>query len=105
MNAVDDCPFCEIVAGRRDAEVVAAYEHCVAFKPLGRPRGRLLVVPRIHAEALDVLPNAVLGSWMGCTVVLARQLGVSAYKVQVNVGPVYQNVAHLHMHFTYPTRG
>ena len=45
------CPFCEIVAGRLDASVVAQTEHALAFLDIRQAvPGHVLVVPKRHVE-------------------------------------------------------
>jgi histidine triad (HIT) family protein len=53
---VGDCVFCDILAGRAEASVVAAEDRVVAFTdilPVGE--GHTLVVPRAHAIGLHDL--------------------------------------------------
>lgn len=50
---MDDCPFCEIAAGERNAYVVADAERSMAFLDANPAvRGHTLVVPRAHRECL-----------------------------------------------------
>ena len=53
------CPFCEIVAGRLPASVVAQSAHALAFLDLRQAvEGHVLVIPRQHVETIfDIEPG------------------------------------------------
>jgi len=96
------CVFCEIVAGKHPAAIVASDEAAVAFLD-ARPvfKGHVLVVPRAHVPTLIDLPAAALAPYFAVVQRLARAvevgLGADATFVAMN-NKVSQSVAHLHTH-------
>ena len=52
----DECPFCQIVAGKREADIVYANETLVVFRDL-HPHApvHLLIVPRKHIRSMNEL--------------------------------------------------
>jgi len=101
---VDSCPFCEIVEGRRDQEIVASDGDVVAF--LCDPpatQGHTLVVPRRHrTDIWDTEPNELADS-----IELARRLaaamrnglGAVGVNLRQNSGSrAGQDVFHFHLH-------
>lgn len=96
------CVFCDIVAGRADADVVYADEVVVAFLDV-RPlfAGHTLVVPRGHVVTLADLPPSEVGPFFGRVREIARllpgALGAEGTFV-ANNNVVSQSVAHLHVH-------
>jgi len=97
-----DCAFCEIIAGRRTAAVVASDDAAVAFLD-ARPvfKGHVLVVPRAHVPTLGDLPAAALAPYFAAVQRLARAvevgLGADGTFVALN-NKVSQSVPHLHTH-------
>ncbi len=103
------CPFCEIVEGRGEAEVVLATEQVVAFldrAPLFA--GHTLVVPRRHVVTLPELDDAELAPLLGAvrsvSAALPRALGAQGTFVAAN-NVVSQSVPHLHVHVVPRTKG
>jgi histidine triad (HIT) family protein len=96
------CVFCEIVAGKHPAAIVASDEAAVAFLD-ARPvfKGHVLVVPRAHVPTLTDLPAAALAPYFAVVQRLARAvevgLGADGTFVAMN-NKVSQSVAHLHTH-------
>jgi histidine triad (HIT) family protein len=96
------CVFCEIVAGKHPAAIVASDEAAVAFLD-ARPvfKGHVLVVPRAHVPTLIDLPAAALAPYFAVVQRLARAvevgLGADGTFVAMN-NKVSQSVAHLHTH-------
>ena len=103
------CPFCEIVSGRADAEVVFDDEVAVAFlddTPLFP--GHTLVVPRRHVLTLPDLAVDEIGPFYRRVQHVARVVPdvLSAQGTFVaNNNVVSQSVAHLHVHVVPRTRG
>ena len=99
---VAPCPFCEIVAGRSPAKVVADWPAAVAFldrSPLFP--GHVLVVPREHVVTLADLPAADVGPYFTAvqrvSAVMPGAMGADGSFVAMN-NAVSQSVAHLHTH-------
>jgi histidine triad (HIT) family protein len=96
------CAFCEIVAGRQAAHVVASDDLTLAFLDV-RPLfpGHTLLVPRRHHETLADLPPDDVGPYFARAQRLARAmedgLGAAGSFVAIN-NRVSQSVPHLHTH-------
>jgi len=96
------CTFCEIIAGRVDAHVVASDEATLAFLDV-RPLfpGHTLLVPREHHETLADLPLPQVGPYFARARLLAAAmesgLGAAGSFVAIN-NRVSQSVPHLHTH-------
>ena len=99
---MDECPFCEIVAGEAAAEIVFEDETSVAFLDL-RPLfpGHSLLVPRSHHETLADLPAALVEPYFAGAQLLSRAIpeamGAQGSFVAIN-NVVSQSVPHLHTH-------
>jgi histidine triad (HIT) family protein len=96
------CVFCEIVAGRHAAAIVATDDDAVAFLD-ARPvfKGHVLVVPRAHVPTLADLPAAALAPYFAAVQRLARavEVGLAADGTFVAMNnKVSQSVPHLHTH-------
>ena len=94
-----ECVFCDIVAHREHAGLIAEGEQAVAFVPLNPVvKGHVLVIPVFHVE--DALQSDfVTGLTMGHAVRLANELGYESCNFITSVGaPATQTVKHLHIH-------
>jgi histidine triad (HIT) family protein len=96
------CVFCDIVAGRQPAEIVAETEHTMAF--LDRTPvffGHTLLVPRRHVETLIDLPADLLAPFFAAAQRLSeavpRAMQAAGSFVAMN-NVVSQSVPHLHVH-------
>jgi histidine triad (HIT) family protein len=106
---VTACAFCEIVAGRRPADLVFGEADAVGFLD-SRPLfpGHTLLVPREHHETLDVLPESLLVPLISA----AQRLEAAVRKAVDAEGTflavnnrVSQSVPHLHVHVVPRSRG
>jgi histidine triad (HIT) family protein len=101
------CPFCAIVAGSPDAEVVFRDEVAVAFLDI-RPLfpGHVLIVPVDHVVTLPELDD--VGPFFERVQLVAgvmpSALGAQGTFV-ANNNVVSQSVAHLHVHVVPRTKG
>ena len=99
---VADCRFCDIVAGRLEADTVLEEPDVVAFLDI-RPLfpGHVLVVPSEHHETLDDLPSSSVAplflAVQRLAVAITAALDVHGTFVAVN-NRVSQSVPHLHVH-------
>jgi histidine triad (HIT) family protein len=100
---VDDCPFCEIVAGRRE-ELVHSDETVAAFlcDPPATP-GHTLVVPRVHRTDIWDVTSAEAGAAVELARRLAEamrdRLGATGVNLRQNSGArAGQDVFHFHLH-------
>jgi histidine triad (HIT) family protein len=94
---MNDCVFCQIVAGEAPAEIVHENEVAVAFVPLGPVTpGHVLVVPRQHVE--DALVNPAITA---TTMLVAAQVAQESYPCNLITSAGHeasQTVFHLHIH-------
>jgi histidine triad (HIT) family protein len=106
---MDGCLFCDIAAGRVEADVVLAEEHLVGFldhRPL--MKGHTLLVPRRHVVTLPDLPadlrDPFLEAAQRLATAMVEGLGVQGSFVAMN-NTVSQSVPHLHLHVVPRTKG
>ena len=100
-----ECLFCQIIAGKRDAEIVSQDETVVVFKDL-YPHApvHLLIVPRKHIRSINDLTEGDRGT-VAAMVMKAREVAKemsvdrSGYKLLFNVERgAGQVIFHLHLH-------
>ena len=96
------CTFCEIAAGRADAEVVLEDADCLAFLDI-RPLfpGHTLLIPREHHETLLDLPDELVQPLFRNARSLAGAMEVALEATGSFVAlnnRVSQSVPHLHVH-------
>ena len=99
------CIFCEIAAGRMDAEIVHEDDHVVAFRDI-HPQApvHVLIIPRKHiASMLAITPEdaELLGHMHLTARQLARELDIAegGYRSIFNCGSdAGQTVWHIHLH-------
>lgn len=93
------CAFCEIIAGRAPAELVAVWADAIAIVPL-RPvvAGHTLVLPKRHVRHAGHQPH-VTASTMGHAAELAAAIMPDAFNIITSAGrDATQTVDHLHLH-------
>jgi histidine triad (HIT) family protein len=96
------CVFCDIVAGRGEAEIVLEDECCIGFLDI-RPLfpGHTLLIPRDHVETLGDLPDGLIEPLFSNARLLAQvmetELDAEGSFVAMN-NKVSQSVPHLHVH-------
>ena len=105
------CPFCAIVTGVADANIVARFESVIAFLPK-HPAclGHTLVVPTDHIEdiwSLDVVTASKLSE---ATMKVARAVKSAVDPVGLNIiqsngEAATQTIPHLHIHVLPRWRG
>jgi len=99
MNA---CLFCDIAAGTKPAHVVLETPEVMAFLDI-RPvfHGHCLLIPRVHVDTLDELPDPLIEPLFTEARRLSRAvrtaLGAAGTFVAMN-NRVSQSVPHLHVH-------
>jgi histidine triad (HIT) family protein len=103
------CAFCEIVAGRIPATIVASDAHVVAFLDLRQFHpGHVLIIPRDHVPDIRASDDAVIIAVARMVARVARAVdrcfpgdGLSVWH---SAGPgANQEVPHLHFH-VHPRR-
>ena len=95
----DPCPFCEIVAGRAEAQIVEEWDDALAIVPLGPVvPGHILVIPKVHVADFTTDPT-ITGTTAQRAAELARDLDLVAANLITSKGPeATQSVYHLHLH-------
>jgi histidine triad (HIT) family protein len=100
-----NCPFCEIAAGKAEAQIVYQDEMITAFQD-NRPMApvHILLIPNDHIESInDVQPEHedMLGRMIATSGKLAKDMNLEhrGYRLVINTGPdARQTIFHLHMH-------
>ncbi len=102
--AAEDCPFCKIVSGEIDADVVHQTPTTVAFRDL-EPQAptHVLVIPRSHypdAASLAAAEPATATDLFTAAREIADSEGLGeGYRLVLNTGrAAHQTVFHAHMH-------
>lgn len=92
MNA---CPFCDIIAGRLPATVLAEWSDAIVIVPLNPVvEGHELVIPRIHVEDALRLPGVTAD-----TMRRAAEWATAPCNIITSAGAeATQTVFHLHVH-------
>lgn len=102
---VENCIFCQIVAGSSTAEVVYTDEQVTAFRDR-QPAApvHILIVPNRHITSLNRISDEDEGL-LGHMLIVARrlaeqtQISQDGYRLILNTGPdAGQSVFHLHIH-------
>jgi histidine triad (HIT) family protein len=106
------CVFCEIIAGRAESSLVYEDEYVIAFMDI-RPltQGHVLVVPRSHADCLEVLDEDLGACLFRAGHRLTRALRRSGLPCEgVNLfladgEAAFQEAFHVHLHVLPRTAG
>jgi histidine triad (HIT) family protein len=101
------CPFCQIVAGEREAKIVFQDETVVIFEDI-HPHApvHLLIVPKKHIRGINDLTKedeGIVTAMIMRARDVAKEVSVdrSGYKLLFNVERgAGQVIFHLHMHLT-----
>ncbi len=110
---MSDCIFCEMVTGRRKAHTVYEDEQVLAFLDIHpTSRGHTLVIPKAHADRLDLLDDRLVGPLFAGVKTVMRRVEAALQPAGLNVGwnhgwAAGQRVNHLHVHVIprYPGDG
>jgi histidine triad (HIT) family protein len=100
----DECIFCQIIAGRKPADIVYQTETIIAFRDIApQAPTHILLVPRKHIVSIADLSAEdapLMGDLMLAAKAVAEQEGIShGFRLVVNSGrPAGQSVFHLHFH-------
>jgi histidine triad (HIT) family protein len=108
-----DCIFCQLIAGERRPHAVYEDGHVLAFLDIHpASRGHTLVIPKVHAERLDLLEDLHVGSLFTGVKAVMGLLEAALKPAGLNVGwnhgwAAGQRVNHLHVHVIprYPGDG
>lgn len=95
-----ECVFCRIAAHEAPASIRFEDAEIVAFdaEPKATPL-HVLVIPRRHVRSVADLSDADLaGRLVLAAARIARDAGVSSFRLATNAGAPLQDVFHLHWH-------
>lgn len=96
------CLFCQIVAEKVPAEVVASNDKAIAFRDLNpQAPTHVLVIPRRHgANAAESAEHGVMDALVSLAAEVAEEEGLThGYRLVLNTGPdAGQAVFHTHLH-------
>jgi histidine triad (HIT) family protein len=82
-----DCVFCEMVSGSRKAHMVYEDEHVLAFLDIHpTSRGHTLVIPRAHADRLDLLDDRLVGPLFAGVQAVMRRVEAALHPAGLNIG-------------------
>jgi len=94
---MNDCVFCEIVAGRAPAKVLKRWDDAIAIEPLNPvTRGHALVIPTVHVKDFGEEAWTTGVMFMHATE-FAAELGPANLITSRGVEAT-QSVFHLHVH-------
>lgn len=95
------CIFCEIAAGRMNANIVYQDDTVVAFKDINpQAPTHILIIPKTHYESIkEVQDEALIGNLFTVANKVAADLGIGSFRYVINTGSqAGQTVFHLHLH-------
>jgi histidine triad (HIT) family protein len=99
---MSDCVFCKIVAGQLPSKKVFETDRLLAFEDINpKAPTHILLVPKRHVVNLadGSADPALLGELVAASAEVARQRGVTDYRLVTNTGAeAGQLVFHLHFH-------
>jgi len=102
---MNQCSFCQIIAGKRSGRIVYQDAQATAFRDIHPVAPtHILIVPNKHISSINEVIQAD-ESLMGHLFMIARQLaereGIekSGYRLIINTGPdACQAIFHVHLH-------
>lgn len=100
-GAGDECVFCDIVAGTRDATILLETDTFLCFlDAYPVTEGHALVVPKRHVQFLDDADGVALYEFLERAIATVRsRYDPDGLNVGLNDGPVAgQTIPHLHWH-------
>jgi histidine triad (HIT) family protein len=108
-NLDENCAFCKILRNKSDCSRVFEDEHTLAFldhRPLFP--GHCLVIPKIHLETIDDLPDSLVAPFFSNVRMLAaaiqRAMSADGTFIAAN-NRVSQSVPHFHVHIVPRKKG
>lgn len=100
-----DCIFCKIIQKDLPSDMIFESDEIVTFKDIHpKARTHLLIVPKKHIPTINDLNETeqdelLVGKMMLVARDLAKELNLSGYNLQFNVGKsAGQEVFHIHLH-------
>ncbi len=97
-----NCPFCEIINKRAEANIVYESERVIALldiEPINE--GHVLIIPKLHEASVDNMPIAILTEVMEVAQKIVKALkkvyGADGYSIMQNGGE-FCDFGHGHFH-------
>ncbi len=106
---MEQCPFCQIIAGKAPAQIVCETAHTLSVLDIDPiQEGHILILPKIHAASISQIPETVLTEMM----LTARKICIAleeiyhpdGYTVMQNGGE-FCDFGHAHLHIFPRYRG
>lgn len=101
MSSTDDCVFCDIVDGTRDATVLLESDTYLCFlDKYPVTEGHALVVPKTHVQYLNEVDGNALYKFLERAITkVRRRYEPDGMNIGLNDGPAAgQTIPHLHWH-------
>ncbi|MCX6734927.1 MAG: histidine triad nucleotide-binding protein [Candidatus Peregrinibacteria bacterium] len=100
---MNDCVFCKIITSEIPCKFLHEDDKCVVFKDIHpKDNTHLLIVPKKHIHSISEMEDGdekIAGHLLHVAKKLGQDLGLSGYKLQINVGKDGgQEIFHLHVH-------
>ena len=100
---MNDCIFCKIIGGEIPCKFLHEDDKSVVFNDLHpKDKTHLLIVPKKHILSIAEMEDGdekIVGHLVHVAQKLGKEMGLTGYKLQVNVGrDGGQEIFHLHVH-------
>jgi histidine triad (HIT) family protein len=96
---MENCIFCKIIAGNIPALKVFEDEESLAFLDIHPvTKGHILLIPKIHIEWIQDVPDVLLSSMFSKTKKLIHSMKESLLCDYVQISIVGKDVPHFHIH-------
>lgn len=96
---MNDCVFCQIVAGKTDTKVEKETDNLIVFKDINPQAAiHLLIVPKKHIKDLGELDDKIWKEIKDLVVVMARDRGAKGFRLIHNSGDA-ASIPHMQIHF------
>lgn len=96
---MENCIFCKIITGNIPAQKVFEDEEVLAFLDIHPvTKGHLLLIPKLHIEWIQEVPDVLLASMFSKTKKLIHSMKESLLCDYVQISIVGKDVPHFHIH-------
>ncbi len=97
-----ECPFCDIISKKADANIVYESEHVIAFLDIDPiNEGHVLIIPKIHESSIENISicilNEVLEVAQKIVGALKKVYDADGYSIMQN-GGAFCDFGHAHFH-------
>lgn len=100
---MDECTFCQIIAGRRESHMLYEDDETAAFLDANpAAQGHTLVVPKSHRKRLftgvEPAPVSIFETVNHVSTAIGRALNTDGFSLFYTAGPLVGSVSHAHVH-------